>query len=28
LIGACATAKAIGGKWYVINSSQATATVA
>ena len=28
LIGACATATAIGGKWYVINSSQATATVA
>lgn len=28
LIGACATARAINGRWHVINSSQNTATIA
>ena len=28
LIGACATARAINGRWCVLNSSQATATIA
>ena len=28
LIGACATARSINGRWHVINSSQNTATIA
>lgn len=28
LIGACATARAVNGRWHVINSSQNTATIA